>query len=268
MASSAAPPRAPDAGAQARIRALYDAWSPEFLAAAGSTFQSGLIKRSAESREDPDDSTRICAEAAGLVDGEHILDAGCGIGGPASALLTGYPNCTLEGVTLSPVQVSIAGDLTAACGVRDRANFRVADYHALPFEDASFDIVFFFECTGYSPFPAAMYAEAARVLRPGGRVYVKDVFRRASTLTEEEEARMVAFDQLWACARSHSLEEAAASAREAGLVATTRVYPHFGTARFLGSMFASTGALNTFGKGFVRTFAPIVFGEVIARKPA
>lgn len=259
-------PRAPDGASLARIRALYDAWSPEFLAAAGSTFQSGLIKRSADSREDPDDSTCVCAEAAGLCDGERILDAGCGIGGPAAALLSAYPGCTLEGVTLSPVQVSLAGDLTAACGVRDRANFRVGDYHALPFADGSFDIVFFFECTGYSPAPVSMYAEAARVLRPGGRVYVKDVFRRASLLSDEEEARMVAFDALWACARSPSLEEAAAAATEAGLFATTRVYPHFGTARFLGSMFAASGEMNAFGRGFARSFAPIVFGEVIARK--
>ena len=182
-----------------RIRALYDAWSPEFVAAAGTTFQSGLVKASADAREDPDASTRMCAAAAGMHDGDALLDAGCGVGGPAVALLQAYPHATLAGVTLSPVQAAMANQLALDRGVAARARFAVADYHELPFADATFDVVFYFECTGYSPDPAALYREAARVLKPGGRVYVKDVFRRATDLDAEPSS---AWSPLTRCGRA------------------------------------------------------------------
>lgn len=250
----------------ARVAAFYDAWSPEFARAAGTTFQSGLAKASAEAAEDPDESTRLCARAAGLCDGDAILDAGCGVGGPAVALLQAYPRCQLLGVTLSPVQAAMAAALAEQAGVGHRARFAVADYHAVPAPDAAFDAIFFFECTGYSPDPAALYREAFRLAKPGGRVYVKDVFAKSSALTDDEAVSMRQFDQLWACWRTGSLDEAAEHARSAGFAVSTRTYPHAGFARFLGAMIGSEGRLNAFGRGFLNTFAPIVFGELIGEK--
>ncbi|MSP93113.1 MAG: methyltransferase domain-containing protein [Myxococcales bacterium] len=254
------------AAAFERIRTLYDAWSPEFVAAAGTTFQSGLVKASADAPEDPDASTRLCAAAAGVRDGDALLDAGCGVGGPAVALLEAFPHSTLAGVTLSPVQARMAEALAAERGVSARASFAVADYHELPFPDAAFDVAFFFECTGYSPDPAALYREAVRVLKPGGRVYVKDVFRNAARLDADDERRMAAFDDLWACVRSGSLAEAEAHAKAAGLRVATRIYPHVGTHRFVGAMLGPDGRLNAFGRGFANSFAPIVFAELCGVK--
>lgn len=248
-----------------RIASFYDAWSPVFLAAAGATFQSGLVKPSADASEDPARSTRLCAEAAGLRDGERVLDAGCGVGGPAEALLEGWPGLTLDAVTLSPVQVELARARLARFG--DRARVHRADFHALPFPDASFDVVFYFEVTGYSPDPLALYHEARRVLRPGGRVYVKDVFRAEGAVGAEADAAMAAFDALWCCARTGTLAEAAEAATRAGFEVSTRVYPHVGVARFIGALLTAGGELSEFGVGFARTFAPIAFGELIGRRP-
>ena len=44
------------------------------------------------------------------------------------------------------------------------------DMHALPFDDASFDLVLMMHALTYSERPAVAVAEAARVLRPGGRL--------------------------------------------------------------------------------------------------
>src|SRR6185369_4366042 len=44
----------------------------------------------------------------------------------------------------------------------------VADLHALPFADASFDQVLLFNVLTYVKSPARAIGEAARVLRPGG----------------------------------------------------------------------------------------------------
>ncbi len=251
-----------------RIAQFYDGWSPAFVAAAGHTFQSGLVKANPMDREDPDASTRLCAQAAGMRDGEHVVDAGCGVGGPACALLQAYPQATLLGVTLSSVQAAMAQELARQRGVADRARFVIGDYHALPAAAASCDRVFFFECTGYSRDPRALYREAARVLRPGGTVYVKDVYAKPQPWTAAEAEQLRAFDALWACVRTGTLDEAANAATAAGLNVTTAVYPYVGTARFLGAMVGDDGRLNAFGRGFLNTFAPIVFGELIGVAPA
>jgi ArsR family transcriptional regulator len=48
----------------------------------------------------------------------------------------------------------------------------VADVHALPFRDASFDVVLVFHTLTYAEDPERALAECARVLRPGGRLLV------------------------------------------------------------------------------------------------
>jgi ubiquinone/menaquinone biosynthesis C-methylase UbiE len=68
--------------------------------------------------------------------------------------------------------VAAAGRNLQAFG--ERAAVRVADVTDLPFDDDSFDVV----VTSYSMHhwddPAAAVPELARVLRPGGRLYVYD----------------------------------------------------------------------------------------------
>ena len=49
-------------------------------------------------------------------------------------------------------------------------SFSVADMHELPFDDASFDQALLFNSLTYSAQPRAALAEAARVLRPGGKL--------------------------------------------------------------------------------------------------
>jgi len=49
---------------------------------------------------------------------------------------------------------------------------QVADAHALPFADASFDSVLVFHTLTYAENPGRVLKECARVLRPGGRLVV------------------------------------------------------------------------------------------------
>jgi SAM-dependent methyltransferase len=70
--------------------------------------------------------------------------------------------------------------------LRGRRNVRVdtGDMHALPVADASADLVLLLNALTYSEAPARALAEAARVLRPGGRVL-------ATTLSRHEHAAAV-----------------------------------------------------------------------------
>ena len=49
--------------------------------------------------------------------------------------------------------------------------------HALPFPDASFDLVVLMHALTYAARPAQAVAEAARVLRPGGRLLLSSLAR-------------------------------------------------------------------------------------------
>jgi SAM-dependent methyltransferase len=52
----------------------------------------------------------------------------------------------------------------------DNVTFEVGDMHALPVADAAFDTVLLMHALTYTEEPAAVFAEAARALRPGGKL--------------------------------------------------------------------------------------------------
>lgn len=258
---------APEAGHAAEVGLFYDRWTPVMVEAAGTTLQGGLVQRAAGDPEDPDASVAYLAELAGVAPGDRVLDAGCGVGGPMAAIARAVPGAVIDGVTLSPVQAGMARALLAGAGLSDRARVHVADYHALPFPDGTFDVALYLEVTGYSPDRAALYRETARVLRPGGVVYVKDLFRSEDPLTPQQRASMAAFDALWGCVASPALGETAAALRAAGFAGVTaREYPFVGMERFYEAMVVRDRGgmrLNAFGKAFFRVFEdlPAFFGE-------
>ena len=75
-----------------QARRFYDRWTPIMVESAGTTLQCGLVKRSAEAAVTPESSTQFLAELAGIAPGDRILDAGCGVGGPAMAIARALPD--------------------------------------------------------------------------------------------------------------------------------------------------------------------------------
>jgi SAM-dependent methyltransferase len=78
------------------------------------------------------------------------------------------------GVDQSPALVEAARRLAADDGLGARVEFRVGDAHAVDLEDASADAVVAHTLLSHVTDPAAVLAEAARVLRPGGVLAVFD----------------------------------------------------------------------------------------------
>src|SRR5215468_3309935 len=79
---------------------------------------------------------------------------------------------------LSPGFIDAATYLTARCGLSDRVTFQVGDALHAPFEDAAFDAVFLQHVAMNIEDRVALYAEARRILTPGGRLAAYDlVFR-------------------------------------------------------------------------------------------
>lgn len=86
---------------------------------------------------------------------------------------------------------------------------RVGDMHALDFPAAQFDLVLLMHALTYTDRPAAVIAEAARLLRRGGRVVVATLGRHAHrTAVEPFEHRNLGFtvEDLRGFARSAKLE--------------------------------------------------------------
>ncbi|MEX5635921.1 class I SAM-dependent methyltransferase [Parafrankia sp. FMc2] len=105
--------------------------------------------------------------AAGDVTGLTVLDAGCGEG-YLSRLLAARGAGPSVGVDLCPELVDAARQQAADEGLDIR--HETADVAALPFDDASVDLVVANHVLNDLEDPAPAIAEFSRVLRPGGRV--------------------------------------------------------------------------------------------------
>jgi len=102
--------------------------------------------------------------------GARVLDIGCGPGRFwAIAAKTLPPDIELTLADLSPGMVDEAvRNVTAANGAWRSVTGKVADVCALPFADASYDIVTALHMLYHAPDKDRAVAEIARVLKPGG----------------------------------------------------------------------------------------------------
>ena len=105
----------------------------------------------------------------------RILDAGCGPGSITAGLAAAVAGAGGEatGIDASPDAIDAARTLAQERGVAN-ARFQVADVHALPFADASFDAAFVHAVLQHLPDPASALREIRRVLKPGGVIGVAD----------------------------------------------------------------------------------------------
>lgn len=121
---------------------------------------------------------------AAFVDGDRVLDVGCGTGHPASQIVSRHPVEVL-GITTSQVGVDSATARATSLGLGDRASFAVRDGMDNGFEDASFDVCWVLESSHLMRDRGALISECARVLRSGGRVVLCDIMLQRPMPFEE-----------------------------------------------------------------------------------
>jgi len=108
-----------------------------------------------------------------LKPGLDVLDAGCGVGSIALDLAPTTAPGRIVGIDVDPEQIEVARTTAAQRGI-DNAEFATASVYELPFEDASFDVVYANAVLFYLQEPRRALVEFKRVLRPNGLAAVSD----------------------------------------------------------------------------------------------
>ncbi len=83
----------------------------------------------------------------------------------------------MTGLDLTPEYIETARDLTRRTGLSDRITFEVGSALDMPFPDASFDAAITIHAAMNIKDRNRLYAEIARVLKPGARFCVYDILR-------------------------------------------------------------------------------------------
>ena len=112
---------------------------------------------------------KIAAELLGKAGGK-ALDIGCGEGKFTRALTALYGD--VSGIDVKERQIEAARQAAKSEGVA--VDFRVASGEALPWTDASIDMVAFSNSLHHMPDPAKALGEAVRALKQNGVLYVME----------------------------------------------------------------------------------------------
>ncbi len=154
------------------VRTFYNDTTEKFRKVYGDIIQAYRTKN-------VNDYLDYTIKSADLKEGQKILDAGCGIGGP-SKYFASKMDVKIEGCTVSDYQAETGQKLIAEAGLSDKVNIQRADYHDIDkiYPKNHFDRVIFLESFGHSNNKKALIEASWEVLKPGGYLYIKDLFER------------------------------------------------------------------------------------------
>jgi SAM-dependent methyltransferase len=112
-------------------------------------------------------ATRKIAALLDPQPGEHLLDIGCGIGGPARWIAARY-GCRVTGIDVTPSFCRAAAEFNAITGMTEQVGIVEGDATSLPLEDMSMNRAYSHSVMMNVADKQRFCREAFRVLRPGG----------------------------------------------------------------------------------------------------
>ncbi len=163
-----------------QVRKYYDTMTASYLQIYGEVIQAFRPGK-------PATLLHYIAKSSGLKYGMRILDAGCGVCGPAIFFAKEY-KVKVDAVTISPVQVAEARRKIAAQKIQHLVQIKEGDYHQLTscFEPGKYDAVYFLESLGHSNDIKRVISASYEMLKNGGYIYIKDFYRKISYDTAQQ----------------------------------------------------------------------------------
>ena len=165
-----------------KVVGLYDDITEVFRKAWGTNHIHLALFEPGDDADDPDGLMELALERmvdvivapAAIGAADHVVDAGCGVGGTALYLARRH-GCAVTGVNINRNQLARASENASGTDVRDRVRFEYADCtQHLPFNDASVDAVVNIESAFHYSDRDTFFHEVRRILRPGGHIVASD----------------------------------------------------------------------------------------------
>lgn len=116
---------------------------------------------------------QLMIELADIEAGQSVLDVGCGFGGTLARINATYQTMRLAGINIDERQIDICRRI--ASRAENVVTWHIADAGQLPFAGTSFDRLFCVEAMFHFASRRQFFAEAARVLKPGGVLTGTDI---------------------------------------------------------------------------------------------
>ncbi len=110
------------------------------------------------------------------VEGQNVLDVGCGLGGPSCSLIEQHGAEHVTAIDIQEPIIRKAIELASARGLAELIDFRVVSPGPFPFDENSFDLLFSKDAIVHVDDKPAFFRECYRVLRKGGWLAVSDWF--------------------------------------------------------------------------------------------
>lgn len=159
------------------------------------------------------------AERAGISRGATVLDIGCGLGGSAFWLARNF-DCQVTGITISPVQATMASKKAKARGLSDRVRFQLSDANQWEPQPETFDMVWIMESSEHFPDKKRFFERCASALKPGGVLAVCAWLRRDGPMPENEQKLVATIAEAMLSASLDSLSDYQKWMRDSGLTVT------------------------------------------------
>ena len=136
-----------------------------------------------------------------LRDGMKILEIGCAGGLLCHRLKEQLPNAEITGLDFDIGHIDYAQKKAKELNLQ--CNFIAGDATQLPFEDNTFDVCYSHTVMSFCD-PEKFVSEQYRILKPGGKMIVMDVYNRGSKPEEwiptDDCEEKELFDKVWAAA--------------------------------------------------------------------
>jgi len=166
------------------VKQYYEDWTQRYIESFGDTFQSRRLN-------DLHKLTDYLIESAGIKSGMKIVDAGCGICGPA-IMLCQKVDIKMDAVTLSEEQAKIAKQKVADAGLSDKINVICGDFQQMDslLEKDAYDGVIYLESFVHSDNTQRAVDAAVAITKHLGFIYIKDLYH--GTARNEQERKDIA----------------------------------------------------------------------------